>query len=72
MSFRTASQLGASSSEKAIQNFSDLLRAVFDEAVLGVPLPLSEYRATALMRVKEYVEQYADKHRFDAAKSQPR
>jgi AraC-like DNA-binding protein len=63
----TASQLGASSSEKALQNFGDLLRAVVDEAILGIPLPLSEYRATALLRVKEYVEQYADEHQFDAA-----
>lgn len=63
----TASQLGASSSEKALHNFGDLLRAVVDEAILGIPLPLSEYRATALLRVKEYVEQYADDHRFDAA-----
>ncbi|GLH77117.1 transcriptional regulator [Bradyrhizobium sp. SSBR45G] len=63
----TASLLGASSSEKVFQNFSDLLRAALDEAVLGVPLPLSEYRAAALLRVKDYVERHADDHQLDAS-----
>ena len=63
----TASVLGASSSNKVFKNFTDLLRAALDEAVLGAPLPLSEYRAMALMRVKEFVEQNADNYELDAA-----
>jgi AraC family transcriptional regulator, positive regulator of tynA and feaB len=64
----TASRLGTSSSDKVFRNYRDLLRAAIDEAVLGAPLPLSEYRATALMRVKEFVEQHADSYQLDAAR----
>lgn len=64
----TASRLGAVSSEKVFHNFGDLLRATVDETVLGVALPLSEYRAATLMRIKDYVERHADNHLLDTAK----
>jgi AraC family transcriptional activator of tynA and feaB len=63
----TASSLGAGAATKVFRNFSDLLRAALDEAVLSAPLPLSEYRATALMRVKEFIEEHVDDYELDAA-----
>lgn len=53
-----AAHLGASSAEKVTGNFIDLLGAALDEAISNSPLPLSEYRSMALMRVREFVERH--------------
>jgi AraC family transcriptional activator of tynA and feaB len=48
--------LGAASAEKVSGNFVELLGAALDEAVANRPVPLSECRAAALMRVRDFVE----------------
>ena len=51
-----APSLGAASAEKVAANFIELLGATLDEAIANKPYPLSECRAAALMRVRDYVE----------------
>lgn len=48
--------LSPSSSEKISRNFTELLRAMLSDVLQNSPLPLSEYRLTALIRVKDFVE----------------
>lgn len=64
---RQASQLSEFGSEKVSKNFTELLIAMVDEIVLASPLPLSEYRAAALVRVKDFVERHATDAGLDAA-----
>ena len=51
-----ASSLGTGASAKVSRNFAELLGAALDEVILSSPVPLSEYRGVALIRVKEFVE----------------
>lgn len=53
-----AAHLGSGSADKVTGNFVDLLSASLDEAISNSPLPLSEYRSMALMRVREFVEKH--------------
>ena len=57
---KQASLLEPATSEKVVRNFTELLSAALDEVILASPLPLSEYRATALMRVRDFVERNLD------------
>ena len=57
---KQASLLPPAASEKVVRNFTELLAAALDEVILASPLPLSEYRATALMRVRDFVERHLD------------
>lgn len=61
------SRLTALASDKAARNFTELLAAMIDEVVATSPLPLSEYRVVALMRVKEFVERHLSDSDFDPA-----
>lgn len=49
--------------DKVARSFQELLGAMLNEALPGAPLPLSEYRLSALLRVKDYIE----RHLCDAA-----
>lgn len=49
-------RLDGQAADKIGHNFTELLRAALDEMILEAPLPLSEYRASALIRVKDFVE----------------
>jgi AraC family transcriptional regulator, positive regulator of tynA and feaB len=62
-----AAHLGASSADKVTGNFVDLLGAALDEAISNSPLPLSEYRSMALMRVREFVERHLGDCELDPA-----
>jgi len=64
---RQASLLAPAASEKVVRNFTELLAAALDEVILASPLPLSEYRATALMRVRDFVERHLDVCDLDTA-----
>ena len=50
-----------------MRNFTELLAAALDEVILASPLPLSEYRATALMRVRDFVERHLDVCELDTS-----
>jgi AraC-like DNA-binding protein len=52
---------------KTVRNFTELLGSALDEAILSSPLPLSEYRVTALVRVKDFLERNLDACELDAA-----
>ncbi|MDN8618246.1 helix-turn-helix domain-containing protein [Variovorax ginsengisoli] len=58
--------LDAVASEKVARNFTELLASALDEATLNSPLPLSEYRAVALVRVKDFLERNLDAWDLDA------
>jgi len=64
---KQASLLPPAASEKVVRNFTELLAAALDEVILASPLPLSEYRATALMRVRDFVERHLDVCELDTA-----
>ncbi|WP_438998465.1 helix-turn-helix domain-containing protein [Variovorax beijingensis] len=64
---KQASLLAPAASEKVVRNFTELLAAALDEVILASPLPLSEYRATALMRVRDFVERHLDVCELDTA-----
>lgn len=64
---KQASLLAPAASEKVVRNFTELLAAAMDEVILTSPLPLSEYRATALMRVRDFVERHLDVCELDAS-----
>lgn len=64
---RQVGRLEPSVSDKVARNFTELLGAALDDAILASPLPLSAYRATALLRVKDYVERHLDACELDAA-----
>jgi len=64
---RRGPQLTPASSDKASRNFVELLGAMVDEVIAASPLPLSEYRAVALMRVKEFVELHLSDGEMDSA-----
>jgi len=64
---KQASLLEPAASEKVTRNFIELLGAALDEVTLSSPLPLSEYRATALMRVRDFVERNLCDCELDAA-----
>ncbi|MEP6720305.1 MAG: helix-turn-helix domain-containing protein [Variovorax sp.] len=67
MSFaEQAPRLEASALEKVSRNFTDLLGCALDEVILGSPLPLSEYRGAALMRVKNFLERHLGECELDA------
>lgn len=57
---KQAALLAPAASEKVARNFTELLAAALDEVILASPLPLSEYRAAALMRVREFLERHLD------------
>jgi len=58
--------MDAVASERIARNFTELLASALDEAILSSPLPLSEYRATALVRVKDFLERHLDACELDA------
>ena len=62
-----APKLGGVMSEKVAQNFTELLVTMLSEVVQGSPLPLSEYRSMALMRVKDLVERHLGNFELDSA-----
>jgi len=64
---KQASLLPPAASEKVARNFTELLAAALDEVILASPLPLSEYRATALMRVRDFVERHLDVCELDTS-----
>lgn len=64
---KQASLLAPAASEKVVRNFTELLAAALDEVILASPLPLSEYRATALMRVRDFVERHLDVCELDTS-----
>lgn len=59
--------LSGAGSEKVARNFTDLVSAMLAETVAASPLPLSEYRTAALLRVKEFVEQNLGDCKLDSA-----
>ena len=64
---KQASLLAPAASEKVVRNFTELLAVALDEVLLASPLPLSEYRATALMRVRDFVERHLDVCELDTS-----
>jgi len=63
----SGARLTAPACDRAARNFTELLAAMVDEVVAASPLPLSEYRAVALIRVKEFVERHLSDSDFDSA-----
>lgn len=63
---QNVARLDCDTANKIGRNFTELLGAAVDEMILAKPLPLSEYRATALLRVKDYVERNLHEDELDA------
>jgi AraC family transcriptional activator of tynA and feaB len=59
-----APMLNGATGIKVSQNFTDLLISMLGELAEANPLPLSEYRNLALMRVKDVVERNLADHRL--------
>lgn len=64
---RQVSILAPAASEKVARNFTELLAAALDEVIQASPLPLSEYRAAALMRARDFVERHLDVCELDTS-----
>jgi AraC family transcriptional activator of tynA and feaB len=52
---------------KVSRNFGELLCAMLAEVVQLTPLPLSEYRGAALLRVKDFIERHLDDFELEPA-----